>query len=106
MDRNAAVAGENLIQHVGELHIVSIARDAADMRRTDHVAPAQQRMAAVAQRLDVEDIDRRHAGPPRVQGGFGRARHVRPVRLVPTGGAVGFVVRRSSVPTGSARGST
>src|SRR5260221_13655590 len=66
VDRLAGGEGVDLVEDVGELELVLVARDVAEMRRADHVVHRQQRMLAAEHRLFVVDVDRRLSRPARL----------------------------------------
>ena len=51
----------DLVEDVGELHLVFVERHVADVRRADDVLHRQQRMRWIAQRFLLEYIERSHA---------------------------------------------
>ena len=54
--------GNDLVENVGELNLVFVARDIADMRGRDDIVHVQKRIGGVAQRLLLEHVDRSIAG--------------------------------------------
>ena len=74
IDRVAFGECHDLIEDVGELDFVFLARHVAEVRRADDIRHVEQRMRGVAQRLFLIDVDRRHAGPPGLQRCDQRAR--------------------------------
>src|SRR3954470_8877847 len=67
IDGLAFVEGADLVEDVGELHLVLLARDVAEVRAADHVIHLEQRMVAADHGLLVVHIHRRLARPSRAQ---------------------------------------
>src|ERR1700720_4433120 len=74
IERIAGGIGGDLIEDVGELDLVFVARDIAEMRRAYDVRHPQERVAGVAHRLVLVDVDGGHAGASGAQRGDERAR--------------------------------
>src|SRR5438046_8343532 len=73
VDRLAGGIRIDLVEDLGERDLVILARYVAEMGRADHVVHVEQRMAGVAQRLLLVDVDSRLAGPSRLERGDERA---------------------------------
>ena len=62
-----------MVEDVGKLQLVFVARDVADVRRRDHVFKPEQGVVDVAQRLLLEHVYRGHGGPAGAQSRLERA---------------------------------
>src|SRR5262245_22252264 len=69
IDRGASGIGQDLVEDVGELDLVFLARHVADVRCGDDFVDREEGVAGVDDRVLLVDVNRRQAWPSRPQGG-------------------------------------